>query len=319
VFYPPKTDEFSHALQFNLNDNINAFECVVSMCGQLVFIDLQSRVRIVHQTARQFLLRPDIDSEFAINKEFAHTRILLACMNYLISDEMRGPFARKRSGSKSRLELCSFAEYACTMFFQHLSFASSTDDRIVFMLARFLSSTNVLMWITYVAAQQSNLNLLVETAKDLKQYLQRRSKHQSSFGKEFMIIDAGPTDLVRLVTHFGTCLLTSSSSILTFIPPLCPAAALREQFGSTGRGVSLLGLSARAWSDCLSTVIEPQAQYAALAVSKTQFAIGIASGKITIYDPGHLPATKNFKPSRGCGGIDIRQCGWYSCVCRRQP
>jgi hypothetical protein len=37
-------------------------------------------------------------------------------------------------------------------------------------------------------------------------------------------------------------------------------------------------------SDCLATVIEPQDQYAALAVSKTQFAIGMASGTITIYD-----------------------------------
>jgi hypothetical protein len=193
------------------------------MCGQLVFIDSQSRVRIVHKTARQFLLRPDIDSEFAFNKEFAHTRILLACMNYLTSDEMRTLSARKRSGPKSRQELCSFTEYACTMFFQHLSFAYSTDDQMAFMLARFLSSTNVLMWITYAAAQQSNLNLLVETAKALKQYLQRRKKHQSLFGKEFMIIDAWSTDLVRLVTHFGTCLLASPFSILTFIPPLCPA------------------------------------------------------------------------------------------------
>jgi hypothetical protein len=115
------------------------------MCGQLVFIDSQSRVRIVHQTARQFLLRPDIDLVFAINKEFAHTRILLACMKYLTSDEMRGPSARKRSGSKSLLELCLFAEYACIMFFQHLSFASSTDDQIALILARLLSSTNVLM------------------------------------------------------------------------------------------------------------------------------------------------------------------------------
>ena len=228
---PLKTDELSHALQFDLNDNINAVERVVSMCRQLVFVDSQSRVRIVHPTAQQFLLRPDIDSEFAINKEFAHTRILLACMNYLTSDEMRTPSARKRYGPKSRQELCSFAEYACTMFFQHLSFASSTDDRITLMLAIFLSSNNVLMWITYVAAQQSNLNLLVETAKALKQYLQRRSKHQSLFSKEFMIIDAWSTDLVRLVTQFGTCLLASPSSILKFIPPICSAdSALRKQF-----------------------------------------------------------------------------------------
>jgi len=240
---PLETEEFSHALQFDLNDK-------VSLCGQLVFIDLQSRVRIVHKTARQFLLRPDIDSEFAINKEFAHTRILLACMNYLTSSDMRRPSARTRSGPKSRLELFSFAEYACTMFFQHLNFASSTDDHIAFMLARFLSSTNVLMWITYVTAQQSNLNLLAETAKALKQYLQKRSKHQSLFGKDFVIIDAWSTDLERLVTHFGTCLLASPSSIWTFIPPLCSAdSALRKQFGSTGRGIFLLGLSARAWGD----------------------------------------------------------------------
>ncbi|PMD49456.1 WD40 repeat-like protein [Hyaloscypha bicolor E] len=299
---PLKTDELSHALQFDLNDNINAVESVISMCGQLVFIDSQSRVRIVHQTARQFLLRPDIDSVFAINKEFAHTRILLACMKYLTSDEIRGPSARKRSGSKSLLELCSFAEYACTMFFQHLSFASSADDQIALILARFLSSTNVLMWITYVAAQQSNLNLLIETAKALKQYFQRRSKHQSSFGKEFVIIDAWSTDLVCLVSHFGTCLLASPSSIFTLIPPLCPAdSALRKQFGSTGRGISILGLSARAWGDCLSTVIEPHDQYAALAVSKTQFAIGMASGKITIYDQTTCQQLRTLKHQEAVG------------------
>jgi hypothetical protein len=37
---PLKTEGFSHALQFDLNDNVNAVERVVSLCGQLVFIDL---------------------------------------------------------------------------------------------------------------------------------------------------------------------------------------------------------------------------------------------------------------------------------------
>jgi len=158
------------------------------------------------------------------------------------------------------------------------------------------------MWITYVAVQQSNLNLLVETAKALKQYLQKRSKQQSLFGKKFMIIDAWSTDLVRLITHFGTCLLASPSSILTFIPPLCPAdSALRKQFGSTGRGISLLGLTVRAWSDCLSTVIEPQDQYAALAVSKTQFAIGMASGMITIYDQATCQKIRTLKHREAVG------------------
>ena len=282
---PLKTVELRDALKLDLKQGIDSLErSIISSCGQLVYVDAQLRVQMVHQTARDFLLEAPIDSEFIIDAREGHRRIAMTCLEYLNGRDMKAPARRKLSASRTAVERSQLESYACNLLFEHIVYVSSMDDDFLFALANFLGSTNVLAWIYYIA-QHSNLVRLIQTARSLGDFLKRRSKHMSPFGKEVTLVDSWSSDLVRLVTKFGKHLKASPYSIFHLIPPFCPAeTALRKQLTTSARGISVIGVSATAWDDCLSTIVDLREIFSALACSMQLFALGMSSGRITIHN-----------------------------------
>lgn len=282
---PLTTNELYHALQLDIKDSIDSVErSIASTCGQLVYIDASSRVQIVHQTARDFLLRPHNISEFAVDKRAGHTALALVCLEYLSGREMVGQKHRKLSLSVTAKERSPFVSYACNTFAYHIPFISSEDDTFVFALSRFLMSANVLSWIEHVA-QNSDLSYLIQTGRSFRHYLQRRSRHVVPLGNDIALIDSCAVDLVRVVTKFGRNLLSSPTSIFRLIPPFCPPdTALRKQFASSAHSITVSGLSARTWDDCSSTITYQQDTPSTVAFSSQVFAVGLLSGQIKIYD-----------------------------------
>ena len=281
---PMTTHELHHALQIDLQDDIdNIRRAISTSCGHLIYVDNQSRVQMVHQTARDFLLRPENPSEFAVQKKLGHKQLALACLQYLNSQEMKGPRYRKLSVSRGAQERSPFASYACNSVFEHINYVPSTDDDLLYALAEFLTSSNVLSWIEYIA-EHSDLIKLIQAGKTLKTYLHRRSKHLSLLGKDVAVLNSWSTDLNRLVTKFGKNLLSSPSSIYYSIPPFCPTdTALKRQFATTPRSIMVLGLSVTTWDDCLSTIGFKNDAPSAIGCSDKYFAIGLSSGKILIH------------------------------------
>lgn len=282
---PLTTSELYQALQIDIKDKIdNIKTSIESRCGQLVYVDAQSRVQMVHQTARDFLLQASDFSEFGVEEREGHRRLLMTCLEYLNGNEMRSPKHRRLSASIVAKERGPFVNYACNSFFEHVTHVSSQDDEALTALAKLLSSTNILSCIEYIA-QNSDLNRLIQAGKVFRKFLQRRLKHLAPVGKEFVLLDCWATDLIRLVTKFGKNIKASPSSIYHLIPPFCPPeTAPRQQFAASARGIAVLGLSATIWDDCLSTIVDSQEQFTALACSDKFFAVGMSSGRIVIYN-----------------------------------
>ena len=282
---PLTTEELYHALQIDINDSIDSVErSIASNCGQLVYVDAGSRVQMVHQTARDFLLRPDNSSEFAIDKRLGHKTLGMVCLKYLSGSEMTGPKHRNLSANMIVRDRCPFAAYACNSLCEHVALVSSEDDDFLAALVRFLSSSNVLSWIEYVS-KDSDLSRLIQTGRSLRNYLQRRSRHVVLLGRDVALLDAWAVDLVRLVTKFGRNLSSSPSSIFHLIPPFCPSdTALRRQFASSTRSITVSGLSAMTWDDCSSTITFQQDTPSALACCARLFAVGLTSGQISVYN-----------------------------------
>ena len=76
---PVSMDELCHALEFDIKDKIDKIEkierAIVWSCGGLVYIGQQSRVYIIHQTARDFLLRSGSSSDFSVDGEEGQKRL----------------------------------------------------------------------------------------------------------------------------------------------------------------------------------------------------------------------------------------------------
>lgn len=281
---PLKTSELHDALQLDLKDSTDTIErSIRSCCGQLVYVNIQSQVQMIHLTARDYLLGASIDSEFAVDRKQGHRRLLLTCLRYLNGDEMKALRRRKLDISTIPKERSPFASYACDSLFEHILHSSWTDKEILSSLACFFNSSNVLSWIEYVA-KNSELNRLIQTGKALGRFLQRSSEQVPMPSKEVVLLESWATDLVRLVMKFGKNLGSCPSSIFDLIPPFCPpATAPWKQFGTAARSISVSGLRAETWDDCLSTIVDTREQYSSLASSKTYFAIGTFSGKIVLY------------------------------------
>ena len=282
---PLSTDELHHALEIDLKDRVDDVErSISSSCGQLVHVDTHSRVQMVHMTARDFLMQSDSMSEFAVNKKQGHKRLMMACLEYLNGNQMRSSRHRKLSARHVPLQRCSFVKYASNFCFDHLYNVESTDDEVMASLFKFLSSSNVLSWIEYIASH-SDLHRLIYAGRALKNLLQRRSKHLLPFGKEVTVLDSWSIDMVRLVTKFGRQMLLYPASVFHLIPPFCPFnSAPRKQFAASSRSLTVLGISNHSWDDCMSTIINPEERCSALACCNGYFAIGMFSGNINIYN-----------------------------------
>ncbi|KFY92871.1 hypothetical protein V500_04002 [Pseudogymnoascus sp. VKM F-4518 (FW-2643)] len=279
---PMTIDELHNALELDIDYSIHSVvRTIERTCGQLLYVDIQSRVHIIHQTAKEYLLRHK-GSEFSINRKDGHKHLALICLKYLSGPDI-GNVKRRPSATGAVPTRSPFVAYASKYLSDHIAFIDSTDDEFIVALATFLSSPNVLPWIEYLASQQG-LDRLIQTGNSFIHILQRRSKHMSLLGRDVATINSWSSDLIRLATKFGSSLTALPSSIFNLFPPFCPPeSAIRRQFGNSPRDISVVGLSATAWDDCLSTIYFSDAIVTAIASSDKFFAVGLSTGKVGIY------------------------------------
>ncbi|MCJ1351615.1 MAG: hypothetical protein MMC33_001599 [Icmadophila ericetorum] len=280
---PLRTLELQQALKLDIGANVlNIKKTIEGLCGQLVYVDKNDTVQIVHPTAREFFIG-DTTSEFAIPKQKGHERLALSCLRYLNNEEMRPP-RNRRLINISKVEASEFRDYACTAFSEHVFSAFSEADTLLSALDLFLK-TNVLSWVEHVA-QKDTLYYITRTAKNLRGYLGRRAKYLSPLGSQVERVDNWVTDLTRLVAKFGVALTTVPSAIYFLIPPLCPTtSAIFRQFGRSADGLVLDGVKKIAWEDCISWIDFEQSA-TSLASGDKAFAVGLETGDIEIYNQG---------------------------------
>ncbi|TVY71558.1 Vegetative incompatibility protein HET-E-1 [Lachnellula suecica] len=277
---PLNTDELDGALKLDIKDEfLNLEKSIVALCGQLVTVDRFGKVQMIHETAREYLLKEDLDSEFAINKREAHTRIARACLIYLTGPEMRPP----RSGRRTidPVKKTSFSMYACEAFSYHLSKSDPFSNEILVLVDKFLRS-NVLSWIELVA-QTQDLILLIRAANDLRTYLKISSAELNPLGKELRIIRSWTTDMIRIAAKFSDALILSPSAIFSLVLPFCPTGSAAYRTANTGKRLSVLGLSNSQWDDRLACIDFRQGQASALCVGDDFVAVGLTTGTVSLY------------------------------------
>jgi WD40 repeat protein len=274
-------EELKDAIQLDLKTVVarDLERSISTLCGQFVFVDKHNRVQIVHETARTFLLNPNLDSEFRVQIPLGNAQLGLACLGFLTSGEMALPRKRRRSANVRREpSKNALANYACLSFSEHLARSASSSDPLFLALTKFLR-TNILVWIERMA-EYNDLSCLMRTAKHLKAYQARRAKHAALLQDD---INSWATDLPRIVTEFGTNLSKHPAAIHDLIPPLCPrSSGIYRQFGASETGLQLHGLSNSDWNDRISCWRYGKTARC-IACQDQWFAIGLSDGMIDVH------------------------------------
>lgn len=295
---PLTTAELKHVIEQLAMDEVEDIELIISKyCNDLLYIDQSQRVRMRHASARDFLLRRDINSELdgslTISREHGHKLLAMTCLDYLNGQEMKVKPKRKMVAVAQ--ERSVFAAYACEAAHEHVNKSSALDSEILSALASFLR-TNVLSWIEELAKREK-LDTILRFAQVLKVFLRRKSRTDLLLGEEVVAIEDWSIDLVKLVSKFGRQLLMHPESILHIIPAFCPPDTAPHAQFSRGMGATLTvsGLSSRTWDDCLCTlVLSPPQQVASgiirrerlnsIATTDNNFCIGTSLGRIAIFN-----------------------------------
>ncbi|RYP93763.1 hypothetical protein DL770_000135 [Monosporascus sp. CRB-9-2] len=302
AFRPLSTEEIHYAIEKDIKDSIDDIgKSISSCCSNLVYIDKAGKVQLVHLTAREFLTRKELDSEYRIDRASGHKRLALVCLRVLSGGQSgpRRPSKARRPGTDVTTENNSaLRDYASTYLFQHLLQVRSSDNEIFIELAKFLSSHEVLSWIERLS-RNSDLQRLYQAGKNCTNMVTRRMQHTPPIGiqKELTLVERWGTDLVRLVNKFGKQLNQFPSSIHHLIPPFCPAeSALRKQFVNPYRGLNIQGCVHTDWDDCLSTISYSRlSKPMNIASSEDCTALALSNGDIIVYDNTTLLERHAFK------------------------
>lgn len=282
---PLTTDELKEAIKNDIAEVVPQLEKKAgAICGHLVFVDKDLRVRVTHATVRTYLMGGHSStSEFYISRVKEHSRLAKVCLSYLSGPEMKPPKFRPGRVVSRHATRSAFAEYAIANFAEHIARATSEEDAHLLALNAFLQ-THVLTWIEAIATSQ-DLRPLIQTTKQLKNYMERRAKYIPPLGVEIQNVSSWITDLVHIIAEFGKPLLAAPSSIHFLIPPLCPAQSMVYQASQlNNRGFRVAGLSQKTWDDRLSCIVTPGTKVLSISCGDHRFALGLQDKTARIYD-----------------------------------
>ncbi|KAH7309620.1 hypothetical protein B0I35DRAFT_84523 [Stachybotrys elegans] len=279
---PMSTEELNGALELDIEDSFPRLEESISaLCGQLVFVDKLGKVHMVHETAREFLMSSNLDSEFAVPEQTAHTRIAIICLTYVAGEELRPPRpTRKRvmGASKKRSE---FSKYACTAYSYHLAKADPASSSLFNALEIFFKS-NISSWIEIMAESQ-NLNQLIRASKHLTTYLNAYCRERSPLDPRVRNLKQWIQDLSRLAIKFSNALTVSPSAIHSLLPPFCPTGSMIYHTNTQGRRLMVLGNMNEQWDDRLSCIDFRGGQPTSVCYGDELLAVGLTTGSVALY------------------------------------
>lgn len=282
---PMKLEELASALKIDVGFSRDLRQNIDRLCWNLLYVDLHDYVQLVHSTVRDFLFDKDLQSPYSIQREMGHESLAISCLK-VMDKEMRPPRSRSfgRGLSTEPFERSTFVKYAATAFSEHIAASSSVSDQLLVAISRFLKSS-ILAWVEHIASVEPSLYYLTRTAKNFKQYLERRAKHVSPLGPDFKLVQDWATDLLRLVAKFGRNLQQQPSSVFFLIPSLAPRdSQLYQQSLSSPQWLEVKGAAAAGWDDCITSIEYRDTYATALGSGRSHFAVGMKNGTIVLHD-----------------------------------
>ena len=253
------------------------------VCGHFVVVDSKDRIALVHQTAREYLMKAS-KLTFRLDQHESHEELFQRTLSVWLD-----PNIRSASGQTVPPP---FYHYSATSWAYHLNRSSVIADVSLDLLVKFFQNSYVLYWIQALAAL-GQLKVLVYTSQSLASYIKKRQRADSSRNPllhrllDLGLLELWAVDLLKVVGKFGDNLLQDPATILTYIPHFCPRnSALYRHAGVSNKSrMSVTGVSDTDWDDCLARVSVGNERRAVMVICSGRYLAVLTSlGTVVIWD-----------------------------------
>ena len=241
-------EELSDALG---NDGLLEIQRTIGdLCGGFVVIDKEGKVAMIHETAREYLMRGgDGNRPLVIDRKSTNDKLFNKCIQRLTDPRLRSQINRNQPPA--------LLDYATSAWFIHFSLGSATHSDVLEIVVKFLRGPHVLTWI-YNAARGKELRALVGASRYLTDVVLKlrklRERESLAHRQAIAAIEGWATDLIKVVGKFGNTLIQNPDSIYRLIPPFCPReSVIYLQFGrKESKALHVSGITNNTWDDCLA-------------------------------------------------------------------
>ncbi|KAH0558740.1 hypothetical protein GP486_004616 [Trichoglossum hirsutum] len=291
--------ELQVALEPEFKGFVRLEDTIVQICGHFISMD-NSKISIIHLTARHFLLRDTDSTPAFINLRHGHEHAASVCLKHLSNDSWRRIFKAvgiqgEARNTKSRMNRLPseqdhpFLGYATCYWAYHVSKSPLDSQDLEGTLKNFFAR-HCLTWIEAVALS-GDLRHLTGSAKYLKSYAKRLRRSPFDAPGPPVSLKAPPVDhaeniqlwaidFIRVVGKFGPNLVQNPSSVYRLIPPFCPQDSMigKTYSAANERMISVTGLPSEVWGDCLTNVSVGDETASRVLATDAYFIVVIRSG-----------------------------------------
>lgn len=284
AFRPLEMAELEVALASEFGDFLSLKDTVRQICANFVTVE-KSRVTLIHDTARYFLLHNG-EPPLAIDYHLGNKHVASTCLKFMMDPKKnwRHNLALEK---RTQSSFDPFLPYAATWWAYHVSLAPPSSH-LVSLVLEFLESS-CLIWINAVTLL-GDMRTLTRAAQYLKSYVKKNKRKASNESLMSLVGDKDEElkqwakDLIRVVGRFGDILIQSPQSVYKHIIPFCPRGSIISKTYSRIGGLSVVGISSETWDDCLARLTMGNDQYACKVLCKGKyFVTQMASGVLIVW------------------------------------
>ena len=282
---PMSLRELSQALEPDFPEILDLKRTISDVCGQFIWVDASDYVAMIHQTAREYLVRPR-ESELFINIQINHETLCIKTVLALLDSRITSDMIDNDTASQPYLQ------YAATSWMYHLKASKSGSVELLDILVRFFNGGAFPLWV-HLLSRTGHLDVLMKTSKSLVSFVTLVRKEDASKNpllrrlSDLQLLDQWAVDLIRIVAKFSISLLQYPRAIYGLVSPFSPeTSALHQQpFCKKDRDLCVVGDLDSVWTDRLARISLPEGFEAyKLACAGQCVAVLGANGRIVIWN-----------------------------------
>jgi WD40 repeat protein len=299
AFRPLELAELEVALASEFGGFLSLKDTVTEICGNFIIVK-RSRVALIHDTARHFLLYRTGGLPLTIDYRSGNEHIASTCLKFIMDPKKNwkrafalaqtncpSPETRQRGKRAALFDRHPFLSYAVTWWAYHVSLAPPHSGLVSFIF-EFLEKS-CLVWINAIALL-GDMGALTRAAQYIKLYIKKRTQKTSNeslmslTGNRDDELKQWAKDLIRIVGRFGDILTQTPQSVYKHIVPFCPRGSIISRTYGRMSGLSVVGISSEAWDDCLARLTMGNDEYPSEVLCNGKYFVTlIGSGMLIVW------------------------------------